>query len=161
MGLKNPIILHNSPSGAVERVIYALLENAAKLAKLGGKSSMPLWLMHTQIRIIPVSKQHLEFGTRIAEFLHSKKIRADIDDREESVGKKIRDSESEWIRYTLVVGDKEVQTQNLMVRDRNEGKQEQMTLDEITSEVSNQVSDKPYIPLSLPMMLSQRAVIMV
>ena len=66
---KNPIILHNSPSGAVERVIYALLENAAKVSRMGGKPSLPLWLMHTQIRIIPVAKQHIEFCTRIAREL--------------------------------------------------------------------------------------------
>ena len=60
---KNPVILHNSPSGAVERVMYALLENAAKVSRMGGKPSLPLWLMHTQIRIIPVAKQHMEFCT--------------------------------------------------------------------------------------------------
>lgn len=158
---KNPIILHNSPSGAVERVIYALLENAAKVSRMGGKPSIPLWLMHTQIRIIPVTKQHIEFCTRIAKDLTSKKIRADMDDRDESVAKKIRESESEWIHYTLVVGDKEVQSQSLVVRDRNEGKQIQMKLDDIIARVSNQVSDKPYIPLNLPMKLSQRVVIMV
>jgi threonyl-tRNA synthetase len=158
---KNPIILHNSPSGAVERVIYALLENAARVSRMGGKPSIPLWLMHTQIRIIPVAKQHIEFCTRIANQLATKKIRADMDDRDESVAKKIRESESEWIHYTLVIGDKEVQSQSLAVRDRIQGKQIQMTLDEIIARVSNQVSDKPYIPLSLPMMLSQRVIIMV
>ena len=158
---KNPIILHNSPSGAVERVIYALLENAAKVSKMGGKPSIPLWLMHTQIRIIPVAKQHIEFCTRIANQLATEKIRADMDDRDESVAKKIRESESEWIHYTLVIGDKEVQSQSLVVRDRNQGKQIEMNLDDIIARVSNQVGDKPYIPLNLPMMLSQRAVIMV
>ena len=158
---KNPVILHNSPSGAVERVMYALLENAAKVSRMGGKPSLPLWLMHTQIRIIPVAKQHMEFCTRIAKDLTSNKIRADIDDRDESVAKKIRESESEWIHYTLVIGDKEVQSQNLVVRDRNQGKQIEMKLDDILAGVSKQLSDKPNTPLNLPMRLSQRAVIMV
>lgn len=158
---KNPVILHNSPSGAVERVMYALLENAAKVSRMGGKPSLPLWLMHTQIRIIPVAKQHMEFCTRIAKDLTSNKIRADIDDRDESVAKKIRESESEWIHYTLVIGDKEVQSQNLVVRDRNQGKQIEMKLDDILAGVSKQISDKPNTPLNLPMRLSQRAVIMV
>jgi threonyl-tRNA synthetase len=117
--------------------------------------------MHTQIRIIPVAKQHIEFCRRIANQLATKKIRADMDDRDESVAKKIRESESEWIHYTLVIGDKEVQSRSLAVRDRIQGKQIQMTLDEIIARVSSQVSDKPYIPLSLPIMLSQRAIIMV
>jgi threonyl-tRNA synthetase len=158
---KNPIILHNSPTGAVERVIYALLENAAKVSRMGGKPSLPLWLMHTQIRIIPVAEQHIEFCTRIARDLANKRIRADLDDREESVAKKIREAESEWIQYTLVIGDKEVQGQSLVVRDRNEGKQIQMKLDDIIARVSNQVSDKPYIQLNLPIRLSQRVGIMV
>ena len=158
---KNPIILHNSPTGAVERVIYALLENAAKVSRMGGKPSLPLWLMHTQIRIIPVAEQHIEFCTRIARDLANKRIRADLDDREESVAKKIREAESEWIQYILVIGDKEVQGQSLVVRDRNEGKQIQMKLDDIIARVSNQVSDKPYIQLNLPIRLSQRVGIMV
>ena len=158
---KNPIILHNSPTGAVERVIYALLENAAKVSRMGGKPSLPLWLMHTQIRIIPVAEQHVEFCTRIARDFANKRIRADLDDREESVAKKIREAESEWIQYILVIGDKEVQGQSLVVRDRNEGKQIQMKLDDIIARVSNQVSDKPYIQLNLPIRLSQRVGIMV
>jgi threonyl-tRNA synthetase len=158
---KNPIILHNSPTGAVERVIYALLENAAKVSRMGGKPSLPLWLMHTQIRIIPVAEQHIEFCVRIARDLANKRIRADLDDREESVAKKIREAESEWIQYTLVIGDKEVQGQSLVVRDRNEGKQIQMKLDDIIARISNQVSDKPYIQLNLPIRLSQRVGIMV
>ena len=158
---KNPVILHNSPSGAVERVMYTLLENAAKVSRMGGKPSLPLWLMHTQIRIIPVAKQHMEFCTRIAKDLTSNKIRADIDDRDESVAKKIRESESEWIHYTLVIGDKEIQNHNLVVRDRNQGKQIEMKLDDIIARVSKQASDKPYVPLNLPMRLSQRVGIMV
>ena len=62
---KNPIILHNSPSGAVERVMFALLENCAKVARDGGKPSLPLWLAHTQVRIIPVSTQHLDLCREI------------------------------------------------------------------------------------------------
>ena len=68
---KYPIILHNSPSGAIERVIYALLEKAARVSRAGGKPSLPLWLTHTQVRIIPVGKQHLEYCLKLAEELNS------------------------------------------------------------------------------------------
>ncbi|HEX7206910.1 MAG TPA: threonine--tRNA ligase, partial [Nitrososphaeraceae archaeon] len=68
---KNPIILHNSPSGAVERIIYALLERSAKISKAGGIASFPLWLTHTQVRIIPVGKQHTELCEKIATELSS------------------------------------------------------------------------------------------
>lgn len=158
---KNPIILHNSPSGAVERVIYALLEKAAKISRTGGTASLPLWLSHTQIRIAPVSKEHLSFCEKLLAELEAKQIRVDIDDRDESVGKKIRESETEWVRYTVVVGDKEVGSGRLVVRDRLEGKQRDMTLDELVSEIQAQIGGKPFLPLNLPKYLSVRPQIMV
>ncbi|HKG70604.1 MAG TPA: threonine--tRNA ligase [Nitrososphaeraceae archaeon] len=159
---KNPIILHNSPSGAVERIIYALLERSAKISKAGGIASFPLWLTHTQVRIIPVAKQHTELCEKIATELSSKQIRTDIDDREESVGKKIRESETEWIRYTLVIGDKELQSEKFTVRDRNEKRQRQdVKLEELISEIKSQTNNKPYLPLNLPRNLSNRPQIMV
>lgn len=159
---KNPIILHNSPSGAVERIIYALLERSAKISKAGGIASFPLWLTHTQVRIIPVGKQHTELCEKIATELSSKQIRTDIDDREESVGKKIRESETEWIHYTLVIGDKELQSEKFTVRDRNEKRQRQdVKLEELISEIKSQTNNKPYLPLNLPRNLSNRPQIMV
>ena len=117
---KNPIILHNSPSGAIERVIYVLLENASGIMKSGGVPSIPFWLSPTQVRIIPVNKdQHLDYCLKIAdELLTKNRIRTDIDDRDESVAKRIRDAESEWIQYILVMGDNEIQSQIVTVRDR-------------------------------------------
>jgi threonyl-tRNA synthetase len=157
---KNPIILHNSPSGAIERVIYALLEKAAKVSKTGGVPSFPLWLSHTQVRVIPVGKEHTEHCEKIMSELSANQIRADIDDRDETVGKKIRESETEWIRYTIVIGDKEINVAKLVVRDRNEGKQREITLPELMDEVKAQTRDKPYLPLNLPTHLSTRPQIM-
>src|SRR2546427_3239869 len=147
---KNPIILHNSPSGAVERVIYALLEKSAKVSKTGGIPSFPLWLSHTQVRVIPVGKEHTEYCEKILAELSANQIRADIDDRDETVGKKIRESETEWIRYSVVIGDKEINATKLVVRDRNEGKQREITLEQLMGEVKAQTKDKPYMPLNLP-----------
>jgi threonyl-tRNA synthetase len=158
---KNPIILHNSPSGAVERVIYALLEKSAKVSKTGGVPSFPLWLSHTQVRVIPVGKEHIEYCEKILAELSANQIRADIDDRDETVGKKIRESETEWIRYTVVIGDKEINAAKLVVRDRSEGKQREITLSELMDEVKAQTKDKPYLPLNLPTHLSIRPQIMV
>ena len=159
---KNPIILHNTPSGAIERVMYALLEKAAKISKSGGIPSFPLWLIHTQVRLISVGKQqHLVLCEKIAAELSNKQIRTDIDDRDESVAKKIRDSETEWIHYTLVIGDKELQTEKFIVRDRNAGKQREITLQELAREINAQTKDKPYLPLNLPRNLSRRPQIMV
>jgi threonyl-tRNA synthetase len=158
---KYPIILHNSPSGAIERVIYALLEKAARVSRAEGKPSLPLWLTHSQVRIIPVGKQHLEYCVKLAEELRTNNIRADIDDRDESISKRIRESESEWIYYTLVVGDKEAQTQKLVVRNRAKGIQAQMSLSELIAEISSNTEDKPHAPLNLPQLLSKRPLIMV
>ncbi len=157
---KNPIILHNSPSGAVERVMYALMEKAAKTSKTGGVPSFPLWLAHTQVRVVSVGKEHVQHCDGILSQLTSSQIRADLDDRDESVGKKIRESETEWIRYTVVIGDKEVASGKLVVRDRLEGKQREMTLQELVDEVKAQTKDKPYLPLNLPRYLSARPQIM-
>ncbi len=157
---KNPIILHNSPSGAVERVMYALMEKAATTSKTGGVPSFPLWLAHTQVRVVSVGKEHVQHCDSIMSQLASSQIRADLDDRDESVGKKIRESETEWIRYTVVVGDKEVASGKLVVRDRLEGKQREMTMQELIDEVRAQTKDKPYLPLNLPRYLSARPQIM-
>ena len=158
---KNPIILHNSPSGAIERVIYALLEKSAKTSKSGGIPSFPLWLAHTQVRLISVGKQHMVICEKIATDLSDKQIRTDIDDRDESVAKKIRESETEWIRYTIVIGDKEIQSEKFVVRDRNEGKQREIRLQELVDEINAQTKGKPYLPLNLPRYLSNRPQIMV
>ncbi|MDQ5842088.1 MAG: threonine--tRNA ligase, partial [Thermoproteota archaeon] len=158
---KNPIILHNSPSGAIERVIYALLEKSAKISKEGGIASLPLWLSHTQVRIIPVSQEHVVYCEKVLAELSENRIRTDIDDRDETVGKKIRESETEWIRYTVVIGDKEINSDKLIVRDRNEGKQREITLHDLINEVKAQISDKPYLPLNLPLYLSARPQIIV
>ena len=158
---KNPIILHNSPSGAVERVMFALLENCAKVARDGGKPSLHLWLAHTQVRIIPVSTQHLDLCKEIYKELSKLKVRTDIDDRNESIANKIRQSETEWIDYAIVIGDKELQTGCFVVRDRNQREQRKVTLAQLGDEITSLTNGKPYIPLNLPPYLSRRPQIMV
>jgi threonyl-tRNA synthetase len=158
---KNPIILHNSPSGAVERVMFALLENCAKVAREGRKPSLPLWLAHTQVRIIPVSTQHLDLCREIYADLSRRKVRADIDDRNESLANKIRQSETDWINYTMVIGDKERQTGTFVVRDRTKGEQRKIMLAQLGDEINSLTKGKPYLPLNLPPHLSNRPQIMV
>jgi len=158
---KYPIILHNSPSGAIERVIFALLEKTVRDANTGKVPTLPLWLTHTQIRIIPVSSKHLEFGEKILDELNKNNIRADIDDRELSVAKKIREAESEWIHFILVIGDKEVDGKELVVRERLVKSQYNMSLANLIERIKLEISDKPYLPLNLPSYLSKRPLIMV
>ena len=158
---QNPIILHNSPSGAVERIIYALLEKAAKDAKEGKKPQFPLWLAPTQVRIIPVKPEFLEYCERLADETNSHNIRVDIDERNESVGKRIRDAETEWIRYTLVVGEKEVNSKKLSVRDRESSDIRELVFEEFVKEIGEQTKDKPFLKLNMAKHLSVRPQIMV
>jgi threonyl-tRNA synthetase len=125
---QNPIILHNSPSGAIERVIYALLENAAKQAKEGKKPQLPLWLSPTQVRVIPLKEDYLEFSKSLTSKISQNDIRVDIDDRNETIGKRIREAEKEWIRYILVIGEKEVNSEKLSIRDRQTGETRELFL---------------------------------
>jgi threonyl-tRNA synthetase len=157
----NPIILHNSPSGAVERVIYALLEKAAKDAKEGRKPSFPLWMSPTQVRLIPIRPEFLEFCENMANKLTAAKIRVDIDDRNESIGKRIREAETEWIQYILVIGEKEVNAKDLSIRNRETGELKQLVFEEFVKEISEQIHDKPFSGLNSNRHLSSRPQIMV
>jgi len=158
---KYPIILHNSPSGAIERVIFALLEKTVRDANTGKIPTLPLWLSHTQIRIIPVSSKHLEFSEIILHELNKNNIRADIDDREFSVAKKIREAESEWIHFILVIGDKEIDGKELVVRERLVKSQHNISLVNLIERIKLEISDKPFLPINLPSYLSKRPLIMV
>ena len=157
----NPIILHNSPSGAIERVIYALLEKYAKDAKEGRKPMFPLWLAPTQVRIIPLKDEFMEFSHSLFDKLTEQNIRVDIDDRNESIGKRIRESEKEWIRYVLVIGEKEVNSKNLSVRDRTQSDVRDISFDDFINEIQTQNQGKPNSSLNFPPLLSKRPVIQV
>ncbi|MBN1860706.1 MAG: threonine--tRNA ligase [Candidatus Thermoplasmatota archaeon] len=108
---QHPLILHTSISGSIDRNIYALLEREAIKMNHGKKPMFPLWLSPTQIRFIPVADEFVSDCEQCVNELNALSpfyfIRADIDDREESVGRKIRDAEKEWVPYIVVIGEKE------------------------------------------------------
>jgi len=158
---QHPIILHNSPSGAIERIIYALLEKAAKDSKEGRKPQFPLWLAPTQVRIIPLKDEFNDFSNDLFEKITSKNVRVDIDDRNESIGKRIREAEKEWIRYILVIGEKEKNSANLSIRDRQTGDVREISFDDFLKEINEQTKDKPFTGLNLPVYLSKRPQLMV
>jgi threonyl-tRNA synthetase len=158
---QNPIILHNSPSGAIERIIYTLLEKAAKIKQQGQRPQFPIWLSHTQVRIIPIRNEHLLFAENIENTLSQSHIRADIDDRPESLSKRIREAETEWIPLILVIGDKEAESTTLVIRDRRTGTQIESNIEELIESVRKETKDKPFMPLNLPKYLSKRPQIMV
>ncbi len=158
---QHPIILHNSPSGAIERIIYALLEKAAKDSYEGRKPQFPLWLSPTQVRIIPLKEEFHDFSETLSDKISENHIRVDIDDRNESIGKRIREAEKEWIRYILVIGEKEANSQNLSIRDRKTGDVRELPFDDFINEINEQTKSKPTTGLNLPKLLSKRPKLMV
>ena len=158
---QHPIILHNSPSGAIERIIYTLLEKAAKDSKEGRKPQFPLWLSPTQVRIIPLNTEFDNFCKILSDKISVNNIRVDIDDRNESIGKRIREAEKEWIRYILVIGEKEANSQNLSIRDRQTGTVRELSFVDFLNEVNDQTKGKPFTGLNLPKYLSKRPQLMV
>lgn len=157
----HPIILHNSPSGAIERIIYVLLEKAAADSKEGKRPYLPLWLSPTQVRIIPVKEEFDGYAASLFENLSGSLIRADIDDRNQSIGKRIREAEKEWIPYILVVGAKESESGQLSVRDREAGYVKDMTVKSLIDEITKKTAGMPTAGLNMPMRLSNRPQLMV
>jgi len=158
---KRPIILHCSPSGAIERCIYALLEKAHLEKEAGILPMLPLWLSPTQVRLIPVAERHLDYIEEILPELKGR-IRVDVDDRDETVSKKIRDAGREWIPYVAVIGDKEVESQTLTVTIRAESSKKQqkkaeMTASDLKELIAVAIKDKPFRPLPLSYKMSERA----
>ncbi len=153
---KYPIVMHCSPSGAIERIIYALLEFAALKQARGETASLPLWLAPTQVRLLSMSDKHVSRCLEIAEEFRQRKIRADVDDTDTTIDKKIRTAEQEWIPYILVIGDREASSTELTVRIRGEKVQKKMTVDDLSGIISGSVRSMPDAPLSLPVLLSKR-----
>ena len=152
-----PLILHCSPSGAIERDIYALLEKAYREQMAGKAPMLPLWLSPTQVRLIPISDKFMDQVDELAGQIASHCIRVDIDDSASTLQKKIREAEQEWVPYIVVVGEKEVESEILSVRDRElKGQQQKMTTEQLIAKVSEKIAGKPFKPLPLPLYLSKR-----
>jgi threonyl-tRNA synthetase len=160
---KHPLILHCSPSGAIERVIYALLEKEAFKINKGEKPMLPIWLSPTQIRFIPVGdefvkecKKYIEELNDISNYLS---IRADIDDREESVSKKIREAEKEWIPIIVVIGEKEKEKKKFNPRFRIKelgDENNEYSIKELHNLITDKTKYYPQEPLPMQLYLSKR-----
>ena len=153
----HPPILHCSPTGSIERVICAMLEGTAAQEV----PSFPTWLAPTQVRLVPVAERHVCFAEEIGARLIAAGIRADVDDRDESVNKKVREAGMDWVPYVAVIGDQEAETGRLMVtiRKLSEKKKpckEMMSEDELIQAVKMETAGKPFRPLYTPRFLSQK-----
>jgi len=151
-----PVIVHASSFGSIERTLCAILENIA-IDEVNGKVPMfPDWLAPTQIRIVPVSEKHLEFVTRLCKQISKKQIRTDIDDRSETLARKIRDAEKEWIPYIAVIGDKEIASGQMPIRVRKGGNIKVLSMTALCQCILKERGKMPFRPLPLPELLSKR-----
>lgn len=149
-----PLLLHASISGSIDRVLYAILESQAMRMRKGQKAAFPFWLAPVQLRLIPVSEK---FDGACKDVLEKVPYRIDYDDRDISMGRKIRDAERDWIPYILVLGAKEVAEECLNVRTRD-GAQKKMALPELLAQIEPQMKGKPFFELPLPQLLSMRPI---
>jgi threonyl-tRNA synthetase len=149
-----PLMLHASISGAVDRNVFALLEHAYMDSQRGAKPMLPVWLSPTQVRLLPINEELLPYCNDVAASLSG--FRVDVDDRTESLGKKIREAEKEWVPYIIVVGEKERDSGVFPVRDRASGSQRNLSLEELSEELAHKTNGLPYRPLPLPYLLSKR-----
>ena len=153
---KRPLILHCSPSGSIERCIYAILEKAYKEQQQGKVPILPLWLSPTQVRIVPVSDKFLRHAEKIADQFETNCIRVDVDDRPLTLQKKVREAETEWVNYVLVIGQREIDSDVLPVRDRKTREIRGMQLQRLINEIRKETEGKPFQRLTLPRSLSKR-----
>ncbi|WP_341902197.1 threonine--tRNA ligase [Fluviicola taffensis] len=128
-----PVMIHRAPFGSMERFVAVLLEHCA--------GDFPLWLATDQVAILPISDKYNEYAKDVLELLNNSDIRGFVDDRNEKIGKKIREAELKKIPFMLVVGEKEAEEKQVSVRQRSEGDKGSMTIDAFAS-IVNQAIEK-------------------
>ncbi|MBQ2497234.1 MAG: threonine--tRNA ligase [Prevotella sp.] len=127
-----PVMVHRAPFGSMERFCAVLIEHTA--------GHFPLWLTPEQVAILPISEKYNDYGQRVADYLAAHDIRATLDDRNEKVGRKIRDNELRRIPYMLVVGEQEAAEGLVAMRKQGGGEQATMTMQEFAARVNAEVA---------------------
>jgi len=130
-----PIMLHRTVLGSMERFVGTLIEQYA--------GAFPLWLSPVQVNIIPVNNEyHLEYSSKLKEMLIENDIRVDLDDREEKLGYKMRDSQMQKVPYTLIIGDKELNSNTVSYRKRSSDETTTLSVDEFISKINKEILEK-------------------
>ena len=129
-----PVMIHRAPFGSMERFVAVLLEHCA--------GDFPLWLTIEQVAILPISDKYNEYAKNVVELLNNSDIRAFVDDRNEKIGKKIRDSELKKIPFMLIVGEKEAENNEVSVRQRNEGDAGSMTIESFSQLIQKAIENE-------------------
>ena len=129
-----PIMVHRVVYGSIERFIGILIEHYA--------GAFPVWLAPVQIKLLPITDAHFAYAKELAEKFFNLNIRAEVDDRNEKVGKKIRDSQVKKIPYTVVIGDKEAETGILPIRKYSAKDSVDMNVDDFIAYVQKKISTR-------------------
>ena len=151
-----PTIIHTAVIGSIERYLFTVLDKCALLETKGIKPSLPLWLSPTQVRLIPLKPDFVEFTKTVEKELTNAVIRADIDDRDESLDKRVRDAERNWIPYIVIIGQREMSTRSYSIRRRFDGAKYVATFAELDKEISELTKGYPRMSLKLPDLISKR-----
>ena len=128
-----PVMIHRAPFGSMERFVAILLEHTGGL--------FPLWLSTTQIEILVVSENYKNYGQKVLNILENHEIRAHLDDRNETVGKKIRESEINKIPYMIILGENEEKNETVSIRKHKEGDLGEMKIDKFLDIFKKEISD--------------------
>ena len=131
---KMPYIIHRTSLGCFERTLAYMIEHFA--------GALPLWIAPEQVKIIPIADRHLDWAYEVKAALRAKGIRCEIDDRNEKVGKKIREATLDKIPYMLTIGDNEVEAKTVSVRTRKGEDQGVMNLDDLLAKLGKEIEDK-------------------
>lgn len=128
-----PVMIHRAPFGSMERFIAVLIEHTM--------GRFPLWLTPDQVVVLPISERFNEYAEQVSKYLRENDIRAHVDDRNEKIGRKIRDSELKKIPYLLVVGEKEAENETVSVRKHGEGDKGSMKFTTFATQLTDEVSE--------------------
>ena len=131
---QEPIVIHRSSVGAIERVMAFLIEHYS--------GALPIWLAPEQVWLLPIGSRHEEYAFGVADALKKENIRLIVKNENETIGKKIREGEIQKIPYLLVVGDKEMSSDSVAVRERGKGDLGPMKLEKFTEKIKDEIENK-------------------
>lgn len=153
-----PLMMHCSLSGSTERVIYGIIEDQLKRSQKGVKPQFPLWLSPSQVRILPISKDFHDYALQISEEFEKHRIRVEIDDRDLSLGKKIRAAEKLWTPIIIVIGEKEKREKKINVRYRSDKSQKYQSINDVVIYITSKIQGKPMYSRVFPKLVSQQPI---
>ena len=130
---KTPVMIHRAPFGSLERFTAVLIEHTA--------GHFPLWLTPDQVAILPISEKYNDYAKQVSKYFDSVGVRAVIDDRNEKIGRKIRDNELKRIPYMVIVGEKEAAEGLVSMRKQGGGEQATMKMEEFANRINAEVAD--------------------